>query len=218
MSTLPINAEAVTERINAMRISAEQALASVESAAASNSQALARVVAAYRSIVASTGARIIRTQALVIQALAVKPGDPALKALLARTIELLTAWTAHANGYTAYERPATEAEKSGAVSVGWAGVVIALAAAGAVIAVAFTGVAWAVVHYREAQTLSDEVALVEKDPSIADQLAKVNQTAPNSPTPDPTNPNPGSSGGWVWLLAAVGLTGAAFFILPKLGK
>ncbi len=114
-----------------------------------------------------------------------------------------------------YERPADEAEKGNAVQIGWAGIVIALAVAGAVIAVAFTGVAWAVVHYKEAQTLSDEVALVEKNPSIADQLAKINETAPSSAPPAPPDP---SGSGWGWFLAALGIAGAAIFIVPKLGK
>lgn len=216
-TTLPVSTDAVVERINAMRIAAEQSLASVEAYAASNAQALAKVVAAYRAILGNTGARIVQAQVRVIQARAKNPSDPTLIALEKRTIELLTAWTAHAQGYTAYERPASEAEKGNAVAVGWAGIVIALAVAGAVIAVAFTGVAWAVVHYKEAQTLSDEVALVERDPSIADQLAKINQTSPSSNPADDANPDKGGSG-WVWFLAALGVAGAAFFVIPKLGK
>ncbi len=47
MATLPINAEAVTERINAMRISAEEALSRVQTAAEANAAPLARVVVAY---------------------------------------------------------------------------------------------------------------------------------------------------------------------------
>lgn len=215
MATLPISASAVAERINAMRITAEQSLSRVQSYLASNPQPLARVVVAYRALVADTGSRLIRAQARVIQALAAKPGDPALTALLRRTVELLTAWTAHANGYTQYERPADEAEKGNAIRVGVApAVIIAVAAAGAVIAVSLTGIAWAVVHYKEAQNLSDEVALLEKDPSIADALAKVNQTAPQSDPPG--DPDKGS--GWGWFLAALGLAGAAVFLVPKLGK
>ena len=102
------------------------------------------------------------------------------------------------------------------MSVGWAGIIIALAIAGAVIAVSLTGIAWAVVHYKEAQNLSDEVALIERDPSIADQLAKVNQTAPGSAPPDPTAP--AGTSGWVWLLGALGVGAAAVFLLPKIGK
>ena len=215
---IPVDRDTVVTLINDLRIVAERSLASVEAFAAKDAPTLAKVVVGYRAIVTDTGTRLVRAQAAVTQALANKPGDPALTALLKRTIELLTVWTAHARGYAAYERPATEAEKSGAVSVGWAGVVIALAVAGAVIAVAFTGVAWAVVHYKEAQTLSDEVAIVERDPSLADALAKLNTTAPSTPTPDPTNPGGGSGGGWGWLLAALGIAGAAFFIVPKLGK
>ncbi len=214
-ATLPVDRDTVVTLINDLRIVAERSLASVEAFAAKDAPGLAKVVVGYRAIVTDTGTRLIQAQAAVTRALAAKPGDPALTALLKRTVELLTVWTAHARGYAAYERPATEAEKSGAVSVGWAGVVIALAVAGAVIAVAFTGAAWAVVHYREAQTLADEVAIVERDPSLADALAKVNSTAPNTPVPDPTNPG---GGGWGWLLAALGVAGAAFFIVPKLGK
>lgn len=216
MSALAVSGDAVAERMEAMRITAEQSLARVQLSAEKNGQALAKVVASYRAIIADTGGRLVRAQVAVIQALAAKPGDPVLTAQLRRTIELLTTWSAHAKGYTQYERPASKAEKGNAVAVGWAGIVIALAVAGAVIAVAFTGVAWAVVHYKEAQTLSDEVALVEKDPSIADQLAKVNQTAPSSAPPDPTNPS--SGGGFGWFLAAAGLAAAAIFIVPKLGK
>ena len=215
---IPVDRDTVVTLINDLRIVAERSLASVEAFAAKDAPTLAKVVVGYRAIVTDTGTRLVRAQAAVTQALANKPGDPALTALLKRTIELLTVWTAHARGYAAYERPATEAEKSGAVSVGWAGVVIALAVAGAVIAVAFTGVAWAVVHYKEAQTLADEVALVERDPSIAPALAQVNASAPSS---GPTLPDPSGSsggGGWLWLLAAAGLAGAALYFVPKLGK
>lgn len=215
-STLPVSTDTVVGLINDMRIAAEQSIASVQASIASKSDALARVVAAYRALVASTGARLIRAQVSVTQALAAKPGDPTLTALLKRTIELLTVWTAHARGYTAYERPASDDERPKAVRVGVApAVIIVIAVAGAVIAVSVTGIAWAVVHYKEAQTLSDEVALIEKNPSIADALAKVNQSAPSSsPIPDA----PTGSGGWVWLLAALGLAGAAIFVVPKLGK
>lgn len=219
MATVPVSAEAVSERIQAMRITAEQSLARVQSYAAENAQALAKVVAGYRAIVADSGSRLIRAQVSVIQALAAKPDDPALNALLGRTVELLTSWSAHAKGYTAYERPATDAEKGGAIEVGIAPVVIiAIAVAGAVIAVSMTGIAWAVVHYKEAQVLSDEIAIIERDPALAEAIARVNTTAPNSTPPDPTNPDGGSGGGWGWLLAALGLAGAAIFIVPRLGK
>ncbi|MFZ5480635.1 MAG: hypothetical protein ACOZNI_27985 [Myxococcota bacterium] len=218
MTTLPINADAVTERINAMRITAEQSLSRVQTAVEQNGNAVARVVAAYRTIVADTGARLVRAQVAAVQALAAKPGDPELTGKLRRTVELLTTWAAHAKGYTWYERPATEAEKGKAIAVGWAGIVIALAAAGAVIAVSFTGVAWAVVHYKEAQTLADEVALIERDPAIADALARLNATAPRSPSPTVPDAGGGGGAGVGWLVAALGLAGAAFFILPKLGK
>lgn len=219
METVTVNAGAVTERIQAMRISAELSLSRVQTFADTNARELARVVAGYRGIVADVGARLIRAQATIIQALAAKPGDPTLTALLRRSVELLTAWSAHAKGYTQYERPASDAEKGQAVAIGWAGIVIALAVAGAVIAVSFTGVAWAVVHYREAQTLADEVAVIERDPSLADALARLNTTAPSSSPPDPTNPGGGGDGGgWGWLLAALGLAGAAIYFAPKLGK
>ncbi len=214
--TLPVSADAVLARMNDMRITAEQSLASVEAYAKTNVQALARIVLGYRTVVADTGARLVRLQVAVTQALAAKPGDPTLTALLKRTVEMLTAWSAHAKGYTQYERPATAAEKGEAVSVGWAGVVIAVAVAGAVIAVSFTGVAWAVVHYKHAQTLSDEVAIVERNPALADALARINSTAPSAPTTDPANP--GGGGGWGWLLAALGVAGAAVYLLPKWGK
>ncbi len=74
-TTLPVSGSAVTERINAMRIAAESSLASVEAYAVSNAQALARVVAAYRSLLGSTGARIIQLQARIIQARAANPSD-----------------------------------------------------------------------------------------------------------------------------------------------
>lgn len=216
MTAVTVRGDVVAERVNAMRITAEQSLAKVQAAVRTDGQALARVVAAYRAIVADSGARLVRAQAVVIQALAAKPGDPALTALLKRVIELLTAWTAHARGYTWYERPATDAEKGQAIEVGWAGVVIALAAAGAVIAVSFTGVAWAVVHYQEAETLQREIALIERDPSLADALAKVNQTAPQSGPPG--TPDGKEGGAWGWVLVGLGLAGAAVFLVPKLGK
>ncbi len=217
MATLPVSTEAVSERIQAMRITAEQSLARVQSYAAENAQALAKVVAGYRAMVADSGSRLIRAQVIVIQALAAKPGDPALTAMLRRTIELLTSWSAHAKGYGAYERPATASERGGAIEVGVAPVVIiAIAAAGAVIAVSMTGLAWAVVHYKEAQVLSDEIAIIERDPALADAIAKINQSAPSSsPTEDLAE---AGGGGWGWLLAALGLAGAAIFIVPKLGK
>ncbi len=217
MSTLPISTEAVVERIQAMRISAEGALGSVQASLAKSAEPLARVVAAYRELVAKTGSRIIQTRVKVIQARSKNPTDPTLIAMERRTVELLTAWTAHARGYTAYERPATEAEKGGAIAIGVAPVVIiAIAVAGAVIAVSVTGIAWAVVHYKEATILSDEVAIIEQNPALADALAKLNETAPSSAPPDPTKPD--SGGGFGWFLAAAGLAAAAIFIVPKLGK
>jgi hypothetical protein len=217
MTTLPVNTESVIERIQAMRISAEGALGSVQASLAKSAEPLARVVAAYRELVGKTGSRIIQAQVKVIQARSKNPTDPTLIAMERRTVELLTAWTAHARGYTAYERPATEAEKGGAIAIGVAPVVIiAIAVAGAVIAVSVTGIAWAVVHYKEATILSDEVAIIEQNPALADALAKLNETAPSSAPPDPTNPD--SGGGFGWFLAAAGLAAAAIFIVPKLGK
>ena len=216
MTTLPVNTDSVVERIQAMRISAEGALGSVQASLAKSGEPLARVVAAYRELVGKTGSRIIQAQVKVIQARSKNPTDPTLIAMERRTVELLTAWTAHARGYTAYERPATEAEKGGAIAIGVAPVVIiAIAVAGAVIAVSVTGIAWAVVHYKEAQVLSDEIALIEQNPALADAIAKVNQSAPSS---SPADDAASMGGGWGWLLAALGIAGAAAFILPKLGK
>jgi hypothetical protein len=218
MSTLPIPSEAVAERLQAMRISAELALASVSSSAAKNAEPLARVVAAYRDLLATTGSRIIQAQVKVIQARSKNPTDPTLLAMERKTVELLTAWTAHARGYTAYERPATEAEKGGAIAIGVAPmVVIAIAVSGAVIAVAFAGVAWAVVHYKEASVLADEIALIETHPALADAIAKVNETAPSSSPADDAAKVVGG-GGFGWFLAAAGVAAAAIFIVPKLGK
>lgn len=219
MSTLPVSADSVLDRMNAMRITAEQSLSRVNTYLASNPEPLAKVVAGYRALVADVGRRIIEAQARVIQARAKNPNDARLLALQQRTVELLTAWSAHAKGYTQYERPATAAEKGGAIAVGAAPVVIiAIAVAGAVIAVSLTGIAWAVVHFKEAQVLSDEIALLERDPALADAIAKINESAPKSDPPpvDPTNP-PGG-GGWVWLLFGLGVAGAAVFLVPKLGK
>ena len=215
-TTLPVSAATVSERIQAMRIAAEQSIASVEAYAASNAQALAKVVAAYRAILTNIGARIVQFQARVIRARTANPTDPNLIALERRTVELLTTWAAHAQGYMPYERPADDAEKGKAVAIGWAGIVIALAVAGAVIAVAFTGVAWAVVHYKEATILSDEVAIIEQNPALAEALAKLNQSAPSSAPPAP--PDPPGAGGWLWFLGLLGLAGAAFYVVPKLGK
>lgn len=218
-STLPVSAASVLERMNAMRISAEQSLSQVQAYLASNPQPLAKVVAGYRALLADSGRRIVQAQVKVIEARASNPTDPTLLALERRTVELLTMWTAHAQGYSAYERPATEAEKAGAIEVGVAPVVIiAIVIGAAVIAVSLTGIAWAVVHYKEAQTLSDEVGLVEKNPSIADQLAKINETSPSSAPPDLPKPPGSDSSGWGWFLAALGIAGAAIYIVPKLGK
>jgi hypothetical protein len=216
-TTLPVSAASVLERLSAMRITAEQSLSQVQAYLSSNPQPLARVVAGYRALLADTGRRIIQAQAKVIQARAKNPTDPTLIALERRTVELLTMWTAHAQGYSPYERPATEAEKRGTVEVGAApGVIIAIAIGAAVIAVSLTGIAWAVVHYKEAQTLSEEIAIVERDPSLADAIAKINATAPSSAPPD--LPNPDSGGGFGWFLAAAAVAAAAIFIVPKLGK
>ena len=123
-TTLPVLSEAVAERIQAMRISAELSLASVQASAAKNGESLARVVAAYRELLATTGSRIIAAQVKVIHARSKDPTDPTLLALERKTVELLTAWTAHARGYKAYERPATEAEKGGAIAIGVAPMVV----------------------------------------------------------------------------------------------
>ena len=216
-TTLPVSASSVLERMNAMRISAEQSLSQVQAYLASNPQPLASVVAGYRALLADSGRRIVQAQVKVIQARAKNPTDPTLIALERRTVELLTMWTAHAQGYSAYERPATEAEKTGAIQIGVAPVVIiAIVIGAAVIAVSLTGIAWAVVHYKEAQTLSEEIALVERDPSLADAIAKINATAPSSVPPTP--PDPPGGGGWLWFLGLLGLAGAAFYVVPKLGK
>ncbi|MDP2316329.1 MAG: hypothetical protein Q8P41_25750 [Pseudomonadota bacterium] len=215
MSTLPVSGVAVLERMNAMRITAEQSLTRVKAYLASDPQPLARVVAGYRAMVADLGRRIIEAQVRVIQARSKNPDDARLQALQQRTVELLTAWSAHAKGYTQYERPATDAEKGGAIEVGAApAVIIAIAVAGAVIAVSVTGVAWAIVHYKEAQVLSDEIALLERDPSLADAIAKINESAPKSDPPV----DPSAGGGWGWFLAALGVAGAAVYLIPKLGK
>ncbi len=214
---LPVSFTTVLERLNAMRISAEQSLSQVQTYLTSNPQPLARVVAGYRALLADTGRRLLQAQAKVVQARANNPTDPTLLALERRIVELLTMWSAHAKGYAAYERPATEAEKTGAVQIGVAPVaIIAIAIGAAVIAVSLTGIAWAVVHYKEAQTLSEEIALVERDPSLADAIAKINASAPSSAPPD--LPSPDSGGGFGWLLAAAGIAAAAIFIVPKLGK
>lgn len=212
-----VSAEAVAERIQAMRIQAELSLSRVQTYAEGHAAELAKVVAGYRALLGDTGGRLVRAQVAITQALADRPGDPALTALLKRSIELLTSWTAHAQGYGAYERPANDAEKGTAIAVGWAGIVIALAAAGAVVAVAATGIAWAVVHYKEAETLAAEVALIERDPSLAAPLARVNESAPQSSPSLPTVP-PTTGGGWGWLAVGLGLAAAAVFIVPKLGR
>lgn len=216
MTTPAVSSDAVRERVNAMRISAEQSLSRVRTFATSDPQPLAKIVAAYRALVATTGRRLVQAHAAVIQVRVKDPHNAALIALERRIVGLLVAWSAHAQGYTQYERPATTAEKGGSVEVGVAPgvIVIALAAAGAVIAVSFTGIAWAVVHYKEAETLQQEIALIERDPSLAQALARINETAPRSDSPLglPTG------GGWGWLVAALGIAGAALFIVPKLGK
>ena len=217
MAILPISASVVFEQMNAMRITAEQSLAQVRAYLTSNPQPLAKVVAGYRALVADAGRRIVQAQVKVTHARSKNPTDAQLIALERRIVALLVAWSAHAQGYTQYERPATEAEKSGAIRVGAAPVVIiAIAVAGAVIAVSLTGIAWAIVHFKEAQTLSDEIALLERDPALADAIAKINESAPSSGTPE--LPAPDSGGGFGWFLAAAGIAAAAIFIVPKLGK
>lgn len=213
MSAISVSADAVRERVNAMRISAEQSLSRVKAFAASDPKPLAKIVAGYRALVADIGRRLVQAHATVIRARAAAPENTALIALERRVVVLLVAWSSHAQGYTQYERPASDAEKGGAIEVGVApAIVISLAAAGAVIAVSLTGIAWAVVHYQEAETLQRELDLIERDPSIAEALARINETAARSEPPG------GSGGGWGWLLAAVGIAGAAVFLVPKLGK
>ncbi|MDP2308466.1 MAG: hypothetical protein Q8P18_20775, partial [Pseudomonadota bacterium] len=136
MSTPSVSFEVVRERMNEMRITAEQSLSRVRTYLVSNPQPSAKVVAAYRALVADVGRRIIEAQVRVIHARSKHPEDARLQALQQRTVDLLTAWSAHAKGYTQYERPATDAEKNGAIEVGAApAVIIAIAVAGAVIAV-----------------------------------------------------------------------------------
>ncbi len=216
VTPMVVSREAVAERIQAMRLSAETSIASVQASLETRAQPLARVVAAYRDLLARTGTRIVQAQVRVIAARSASPDDPTLIALERRIVELLTTWSAHARGYTAYERPATAAEKGGAIEVGVApAVIIAIAVAGAVIAVSLTGIAWAVVHYKEATVLSDEVAIIEANPALADAIAKVNQSVPSS---SPADDAAKAGGGWGWLLLGLGLAGAAVYFAPKLGK
>ena len=213
-----VSGDFVSDAIARMKSAADAALSKVQAVLATDPTSVGKVVAHYRSILADTGPRIVAVHRRVAEARAKDPANPVLLTLQARTTAMLGQWTAHVRGYAPEERPATDTEKGKAIKVG-AVPVVAIAVAAAVVAVSLAGVAWAVVHYEEAQTLQQQVAAVERDPSLAAPLATLNQTAPSSDAP--TLPMPGGSsggGGWGWIAAALGLGAAAVYLLPKLGK
>jgi hypothetical protein len=191
----------------------------VQAALTTDATALGKIVSNYRSILADIGPRVVAVHKRVAEARAKDPANPVLLALQARTTGMLGQWMAHTRGYAVEERPATDAERGKAIQVGFVPVLIAVVAGGAVVSLSLAGVAWAVVHYEEAKTLQQQVAAVERDPSLAAPLATLNQTAPSSD--GPALPMPGNDkggGGWGWIAAALGLGAAAVYLLPKLGK
>ena len=219
-ATLPlVSGDFVSEALATMKAAADSAMSRVQAALTTDANALGKIVSNYRSILADIGPRIVAIHKRVAEARAKDPANPVLLALQARTTGMVGQWLAHTRGYAAEERPATAAEKGKAIQVGFVPVLIAVVAGGAVVSLSLAGVAWAVVHYEEAKTLQQQVAAVERDPSLAAPLAKLNQTAPSSD--GPTLPMPGGSSGssgWGWIAAALGLGAAAVYLLPKLGK
>jgi hypothetical protein len=214
-----VSGDFISDALASMKAAADSAMSRVQAALTTDATALGRIVSQYRSTLADIGPRVVAVHKRVAEARAKDPANPVLLALQARTTGMLGQWMAHTRGYAAEERPATEAEKGKAIQVGFVPVLIAVVAGGAVVSLSLAGVAWAVVHYEEAQTLQQQVAAVERDPSLAAPLATLNQTAPSSGAPTlPTPGNDKGGGGWGWIAAALGLGAAAVYLLPKLGK
>lgn len=182
MSPVVVDGAEVAQQQNRLRIEAERSLTSVQSALADKRELLARLVVAWRATMTDAGRRLVALQVALTRAMAAQPDDPRWAGLSARVVQALTAWTALAQGYAAYERPATDAELGQKVEVGVAPAVLVVGIVGAaVIALSITGVAWAVVHYEKARTLQQEVALLERDPTLAPMLTSLNQSAGAAP-------------------------------------
>jgi hypothetical protein len=104
-------------------------------------------------------------------------------------------------------------------------IVIAVLGVGLTVA----AVAWAISAYQYAVGLRDQTAFMAKELDARveamrtdKQLTTATATPPSVPA-DPQNPNKkpedtGKGGGWLWLVAGLGLAAGAVFVLPKLGK
>lgn len=171
----------VSALIDGLRQQAEAAAASVKAtlAGTDGAKAVARVVAGFYNLLDDLGGRVMRAHQALALAMGRNP-TPETRAQFVRSIQLLTYWSALANGFGTYVRPATDAERTkgpeiGAVPIAAAVIVVAVAGAVAVIAVSLTGAAWAVVHYEQAANLRKEIELLEANPATADALAKINE-------------------------------------------
>lgn len=209
-----LDGNAVATLINRYRIEAETSIAAVQASLNARKDDLAAVVAGWRSVMFDVGARLARAHAAFVTALARDPNNPKLRTTVGRVSELLEMWAALAQGYAAYERPATETEQTRAVRVGVApAVVLIVAIAGvATVALSITGVCWAVVHFEKAKALRDEIEAIERDPTLAPLLTRINETQPGA-APE----TKGGGGGALVLggLAAVGLLGAIVWFTRK---
>ena len=216
-----VDQSAVNNLIDGLRRAAELSIAKVNStiSTAEGKRALAAVVAGYYNLVNDLGKRIVLAHLALGQAMANNPSAET-QAQFARSVQLLTYWTALAQGFAIYTREATpEEQQSGRSAIGnpiaAAAVVVAVAGAVAVIAVSITGVAWAVVHYEQATNLGNEVALLEKNPATAEALAKINAgggAGPSAPT------LPGSGGGVGMVLgglAVLGVVGTGIYLVTR---
>lgn len=220
MSAPAVDEGLVVGLIDAMRRDAELALSGVRTTLGTvdGKRSLAAVVKGFYELLGTLGRRLIACQMAITLAMSRAKSEEekaALVPLLNRTIKLLTYWTALAQGFATYQRPATKDEEAQRVEVGVAPglvvavIIVAIIGVG-VVAVSLTGVAWAVVHYEQAANLRKEIDLLEADPTMAASLAEINRTAPNSDTPSlPGGGGDGDKGiGFGTVAAGVGILGA----------
>lgn len=200
----------VNNLIDGLRREAELSIAKVNTTLGTpaGKQAIAKVVAGYYNLVNDLGKRIVMAHLALAQAMGKNPSAET-QAQFARSIQLMTYWTALAQGFAIYTREASPEEQAGRTAIGnpiaAAAVVVAVAGAVAVIAVSVTGVAWAVVHYQQASNLASEVALLEANPATADALKQINAGGGAGPSPSLI---PESSGGWGVVIGGVAIAAA----------
>jgi hypothetical protein len=198
--------------LNRFRIEAEQLLPTLpgQLADAARRRIIVQLIGDFYRLLDSTGKRLSRANVAITLELGRKPGDPGLLAAQKRVLGALYLWTALAEGWSWYVRPAEPAEQERA-EIGVAPVVavmvVSIAAAAAVIALSLTGIAWAIVHWERGKALEREIDLIERDPSVASSLERINDSVPNAPGGGTNNDNDkgdGSTG-----MVAAGVVAAA---------